>query len=164
MKNTAPTQKEDKIKIDKFAHFIAEIRQATQKIEDLQIEIDEKKATIKEINKELEALIEVSVHHDRHHVSCYREVNPSHIPSKGIVPHILKYLKTQDGPMTTEEIFQAVKSQTTDRKKLISRASIRSYLSNLNCFESIKKKDVKDGRTSHKKAGWILNKEALKQD
>ena len=153
---------EDQAMVKNITKLIAERRQAEGELSDLQRQIDEKKGNIETIQKELESLIGVSTKTNRQEEHHDLLASPD-IPASGIVHHMIKYLEVQKTPMTTDEIFDAVKAQVTNRKKPISLKSIGSYLSNLQCFESIKKKDIIEGKTSYKKSGWVLNEEALKQ-
>ena len=162
MKKAASLQKEDQI-ITKITLLMTERRQANQKIDDLQAEIDEMRSRIKAINGELESLIGVRTEYS-HQERLQDFVACPDIPSTGIAQHMIQYLDAQDTPMSTEEIFDVVKAKLRNRKKPISIKSIGSYLSNLKCFENIKKKDIIEGKTHYQKSGWILNRETLKQN
>lgn len=72
------------------------------------------------------------------------------IPKKGMVMDMAKVM-SEDNPMTMDEIIQAMREQNPNVKE----NSIRSYLSNLECFENIRKGD----KRFNNKKGWIYHKE-----
>ena len=156
----AVSKNEDQIMVNKFTQLMAEKRQAYQEIDDLQATIGKTKDRIKEINKELGVLIEVRTDYDPQERFQDFVVAPG-IPGTGIAQCMIKYLEVQDTPISADEIFDAVKAQLTNRNKPISIKSIRSYLTNLKCFENIKKKDILAGKTHYSKPGWILNRDVL---
>ncbi|MHB0946125.1 MAG: hypothetical protein ACYC3B_03020 [Sedimentisphaerales bacterium] len=80
---------------------------------------------------------------------------PSKIPHKGIVYHIAEVMSETE-PMSKEEIMAAML-----KKGLVcdSLNSLRSYLSNMDCFEPIKKSDPR--YKEMKKKGWICHKDML---
>ena len=70
------------------------------------------------------------------------------IPQKGIVIEMAEVM-SEEIPMSREEIYEAVKAKGLD----YNENSIRSYLTNMQCFECIKKSDPR-----YDKKGWICHK------
>ena len=78
--------------------------------------------------------------------------NRYQIPQKGIVIEIAEVM-SEEVPMSRQEIFEALKQKGLD----VNEHSVRSYLTNLQCFECIKKSDPR-----YDKKGWICHKGMIK--
>jgi hypothetical protein len=161
VEETPTLNKEDLVMVREITLLVSKKRQAEDRLVGLQADMVETRGKISEINKELEALIGGRTEHDLQEEHQDLLTGPD-IPASGIVPHMIKFLAAQKMPVSTDEIFDVVKVQVSNPKKQIRKKSIGSYLSNLKCFVSIKKKDIIEGKTHYTTPGWILNKEALK--
>lgn len=160
MKKTGTLPMEDEHIVKQFSQLMGEKRQAYQKIEGLMGEISETRSRIMAIDKELEALIDIRTEFTRQEITQDYFTGPG-IPSIGIAQYMIKYLDAQDAPISTDEIFDAVRAQLSNGNKRVSIKSIRSYLTNLKCFVNIKKKDIQAGKTHYSKPGWVLNRDIL---
>lgn len=75
-------------------------------------------------------------------------------PKRGIVKWMAEVM-SEDRPMTKEEIVDAIKKNGHD----VEINSVRSYLSNMDCFENIQISGPEFAK--YNKKGWLCHKDKL---
>jgi phage host-nuclease inhibitor protein Gam len=149
MEKPENTEDEALERAEKIKQLVLEKARYQTKIKVLKEEIEDLTKKIPDLDLQISSLLGLG----KMETSTKKPGNPKlSIPQKGMVMDMVKVM-SNDNPMTKDEIIQVMKEQNNEEP---NPRSIRSYLSNLECFENIKKSDPR-----FNKKGWICHKEML---
>ena len=135
-------------KADKARELIIEKETALSGINDMTSKIAGLESRINEIDLELNALLGLGK--ERRATTGSELTNSKYnIPKGGLVKDMASVMSATE-PMTMNEIIKLLNAKDKEN-------SIRSYLTNLSCFECIKKNNP-----NYSKKGWICHKDMIK--
>jgi hypothetical protein len=136
-------------KAEDIKKLVLERELALQKVSSLEDEIDELKNKIGDIESQLNAFLSFPKADEKKSAKSM-----TLIPRKGIVLWMAEVM-SEDHPMTKEEIVEALKKKGHD----VGINSVRSYLTNMDCFENIQISGPKFAK--YNKKGWLCHKNRL---
>ena len=156
-KNTYKTELSPIDKADKAKGLVIEKEEAIHSIDSMTSQITMLKSRISEIDSELNSLL--GLNNAQYPASSGRLVSSKYaIPKKGLAKDMAGVMSDSE-PMTIKEIVEHLKiieNNKGDQGLEVKENSVRSYLTNLDCFKCIKKDDPR-----YSKKGWICDKKML---